>query len=68
MVKELVRLSEKLFLMHAFVQTTVDGVNIPKIKNQDEKPKDQIFTLGPPFYKQMGIFHGIFYETLVDYI
>ena len=54
--------------MHAFVQTTVDGVNIPKIKSQDEKPKDQVFTLGPPFYKQMGIFHGIFYETLVDYI
>ena len=63
MVKELVRLSEKLFLMHAFVKTIVDDVNITKVKSQDEKPKDQSFTLGPPFYKQMGIFHGIFDET-----
>ena len=51
--------------MHTY---TVDDVNITKVKSLDEKPKDQSFTLGPPFYKQMGVFHGIFDETLVDYI
>ena len=32
------------------------------MKNQ--KTNDQ----RPRFYKQMGVFHGIFDETLVDYI
>ena len=44
------------------------NVNIKKVKSQDEKPKYQSFTLGPPFYKQMAVVHGIFDETLVDYI
>ena len=39
-----------------------------KVKSQDEKPKDDSFTLGPSFYKQMGVFRGIFDETMVDYI
>ena len=52
MVEELVRLSEKLFLMHIFVYTTVD------VESQDEKPKEQIFTFGPPFYKQIVYFMG----------
>ena len=63
MVKEFIRLSEKLFLMHTFVY-----VNITKVKSQEEKPKDQSFTLWPAFYKQMGVFYEIFGETLVDYI
>ena len=46
----------------------VDNVSINKVKIQDEKPKDQSFTLGPPFYKQIGVFHRIFDETLIDYI
>ena len=41
---------------------------ITNLKSQNEKPKDQSFTLGPPFYKKMVAFHGIFDETLVDYI
>ena len=39
MGKELVRLSEKLFLMHSFFYTTVDGVPklkaVTKVKSQD---------------------------------
>ena len=68
MVKEHVRLSEKLLLMHTFVQTTVDDVNRTKVKSEDEKTNDQSITLVTPFYKQMEVFHGIFDETLVDYI
>ena len=68
MVKEHVRLSEKLLLMHTFVQTTVDDVNRTKVKSEDEKTNDQSITLVTPFYKQMEGFHGIFDETLVDYI
>ena len=30
---------------------TVDDVNIIKVKSHDEKPRDQNFTPGPPFYK-----------------
>ena len=30
--------------------------------------KVQSFTLALPFYKHMGVFNGIFDETLVDYI
>ena len=26
------------------------------------------FTFGPPFYKYMRVFHGIFHGYLVDYI
>ena len=58
MVRELFRLTEKLFFMHTFVQTTADDVNTTKVKSQDEKPKYQSFTLGLTFYKQMGVFHG----------
>ena len=54
--------------MHTFAKTTVDDANITKVKSQDEKPKDQSFTFGPPFYKQMVVFYGIFDETLVEYI
>ena len=49
MVKELIILSEKLFLMHTFVETTVADVNITKVKREDEKSKDRNFTLGSPF-------------------
>ena len=49
MVKELIILSEKLFLTHTFVETTVDDVNITKVKSEDEKSKDRNFTLGSPF-------------------
>ena len=39
-----------------------------KVKSQDEKAKEKLFTLGPPFYKEIGAFHGIFDKTLIDYI
>ena len=67
MVKEIVTLSEKLFLMHAFVLTTVDDIHIMKVKTQDEKPKYQSVTLGSPFYKQIWVLHRIFDETLLDH-
>ena len=53
MVKNVVRLSEELFLMYTFVRTTADGVSIKlkaMIKNQEQELKYS-FTLGPPFYK-----------------
>ena len=53
MVKDFVRLSEELFLMHTFVRTTADGVNIKlkaMIKNQEQELKYS-FTLGLLFYK-----------------
>ena len=34
------------------------------MKNQ----KIKVLHLDPPFYKQMGVFHEIFDETLVNYI
>ena len=43
-------------------------VDITKVKSQDEKPKHQTFTLGHTFYEKMGIFNGIFGESLVDYV
>ena len=35
------------------------------IKSQEIKGS---LTLGPPLYKQMEVFYGIFDESLVDYI
>ena len=39
--KEFVRLLEELFLIYTFVLTSVDDVNITKVKSHDEKPRDQ---------------------------
>ena len=37
---------------------TVDKVNITKVKSQDEKPKDQNFTLAPHSINRCGYFMG----------
>ena len=58
-MKEFVRLSEELFLMHTFVQTIVDGVNITRVKSHQEieiKEIEEIegsFTLISPFHNYM---------------
>ena len=48
---EFVRLSEKLFLMHLFVWTTVDDVNTTKVISHEENQRDKSYILGPTFYK-----------------
>ena len=45
MVKEHVRLSEKLLLMHTFVQTTVDDVNRTKVKAKMKKQMIKVLHL-----------------------
>ena len=67
-VKKLLKLSEKLFLTHAFVETTVDDINITKVISHDEKLRHESIKLGSVFYKQRGLFHGIFDGYLVNYI
>ena len=54
--------------MYTFVQTTVDDVSLTEVKSLVEKPKNQSFTFAHPIYNQMGVFHGAFYEAVVDYI
>ena len=67
-MKKLLKLSEKLFLTHAFVETTVDDINITKVISHDEKLRHESIKLGSLFYKQRGLFHGIFDGYLVNYI
>ena len=53
--------------MYKFVKTTVDDVNIIKIKSHNERPRDlrqsYIWSI---ILKQMNAFRGILDESLVD--
>ena len=41
MMQNFVRLSEELFLMYTYVQTTVDDANVTKIKSHGQNPRNQ---------------------------
>ena len=54
-MKDFVKLSE-LLLIHTFVRTTIDNVNITKIKRYDKKRKDQrqFYTRSTHFVNECG--------------
>ena len=60
MVEEFVRLSEELYLMYTFVQTTVNDINKTKVKNHWEKPRypRQINIWNPHSINRWGYFMG----------
>ena len=48
----------------------VDEVNITKFKNHDKKLKNQwqIYSWSPHFINRWRVFHGIFGESLLNYV